>query len=350
MRAMSYPPGYRVTRLDPVPPRDEDRLRFDTTAAEDRRHARDDDHEGKDRWRERAQAKKRAQRVNVRTSPPRWNPDADGVLGHMRERNGQLARIRALREAVRAHEAPLFAGDIETLTHVPIVRRRRSRLDSAAPKDRLSRLEAGTLLALLLDGLAPDDTLGPEVADAAAECEGAALTIRNVHTKGHSGDRAAINPGELRSRRTAVGLGLRALARQAAAFLLDRTADSVYAQLQRVEGSKASTLHLDTVWAVSAALVEAEVAATGSLAVVGGSENGSGFPTGSVGIGSLSVPCEKTHRFSSTSSRSPSFSPPGREPMIEADTANERRSREAHEELVRTAHEGGRWYRAAPAG
>jgi hypothetical protein len=344
--------SYRRTPLTPAAPGDEDRLRFDTTGAEDRRRVDDDLHGGEDRWRERAAAGRRERskrRVNVRVSPPRWNPDADGVLGYVRERDAQLARIRAIREIVRAREAPIFAEDVEALARVPITRRHPSRLDCEAGMSRyFSWLEAGTLVALIMDGAPEDDCLGPEVAAAADEVERVGLTIRNVHAKGHGGDRVQVDPDELRERRRRVGLGVRELAREAAALLPERTADSVYAQLQRIEAGKASSLHLDTVWAISAVLVEAETEAAGSLAVLGGRRGiydpyDSSFPTSSVGIGSLALPTEvvsSRNYFRRKSEDHP-------ETLIAGDAANERRSWSAHRDLVQEAKAGGRWYRPA---
>jgi hypothetical protein len=339
-----YPPGYRVRRLDPVPPHDEDCLHFDTTGAEDRRHGRDESHDD-------APAK-RSRRVNIRVSQPRWTPDADGALGRMRERDEQLARILAIREAVRAHEAPIFAGDVEVLMAVPIRRRHASRLDSSAPKDRLSRLEAGTLVALLMEGLPVDDKLGPEIAGAIDQCEAVGLTVRNVHAKDHGGARVMIDPDELRTRRDAVGLGLRELARQAAEFLPESTADGVYAQLQRIEAGKASTLHLGTAWAVSAVLVDAEVEAGGSLVVQGVSATANGGPMSGDGqaTGSLVVPSERGKLNEPVSNPLIPKSSASREPMIEGEAANEQASWLQHEELLRAAHEGARWHLAASTG
>ena len=330
--------------------------------------------------------------MNVRTPPPRWDPDADGVTGHMRERDEQLGRILAVREQERAAMTRAqVARDVEPVIHAPaghlaevatraarslpeplqmlldepIRRHRPPRLDSAAPKDRLSELEARTLLALLL--AAPVEPMGDDAADAADGCEYLGLAIRNLPAKGHGGGRVTIDPEELRARRKAAGLGLRALARHAGEFLPGRTADSVYAQLQRAESGRSSSFHLDTFWAVSAILVAAEFEAasngrpTDSLAISRGRDKtGGAFPTGSVWNGSLALSNVEGLQSKVADGREsvrpghsryviPDKGEGYQETMINGEPGNERASWTAHEELLRAAQGDGRWHMAAIA-
>lgn len=246
---------YRIVRLDPTPPRPEDRWDHNrpTTGLEDRRRAR----------------VARGDEAAWNAPPParpRVRRRVEGgrdLLDVIEEREGERDDLRAMADYIHRLVLDVARTNVLATGREPSPE---NHWTPGTPEAWASLLLAEgyppkvVALTLLLRWLRPRVSTPPVIADLAARADGWGLTIRNVAARGYShGRRFVVAHDELRDRRETARLSRSALARRAAVLLLNESADAIRRQVERAE-EKGAALPVDVYCAVSAALVEAEAA------------------------------------------------------------------------------------------